>query len=93
MGRGHNVESLPTRSDEPIVLIVSPNPEPNQIAVLLDCERPMVQSDAHGPEPARFLEVQRRMARVTLQQFIILIRQPLHLRWERIVACQKRALA
>ena len=43
------------------------DPEPDQVIAVADAESPKMQADAHRPEPAGLLEMQRGMMRVYLQ--------------------------
>jgi hypothetical protein len=58
------------------------DPEPHQIVAGFHRERAIAKPDAHRPEFSDFLETQRRMLRVLLQQRVVLIGQLSYLRRE-----------
>ena len=53
--------------DKPVVVGVASDPEPQHSAGHLDPNCPMVQPDSGRPEPADFLEVQRRVPGIGFQ--------------------------
>ena len=59
--------------DQKIVLRMSADPDPDYVIVGFNAKRPAFPPDSHGVESADFLEVQRRMLRIFLEQFEIVI--------------------
>lgn len=62
-------------ADQPVIFSVGANPEPDDIAVFLDCKSAIGQSDSHRPETSNLLEVKRGMRRVLFQQREVLVRK------------------
>ena len=50
------------RSKQSNVFIMIANPDPNEISVIFNRERPMGQTCAHRPKLADFLEMERGLA-------------------------------
>jgi hypothetical protein len=65
--------------EDPVVLRVRPDPEPHQVAAILDCQRSMMQADPSRPEATNLLQVQRRVPQVLSKHGITGVRQPLDL--------------
>jgi hypothetical protein len=65
--------------EQPVVLGVRPDPEPDQIGPIFDRHRSIMQTDADRPEATDPLQVQRGMARVLAKQLITGVGQPLGL--------------
>jgi hypothetical protein len=61
------------------------NPEPGDVRTILDCDGAIVDADANRPHPTDLLEVERWMPWIGLEQFVVLIREPLNLSRELIV--------
>lgn len=61
------------------------DPEPEQAVVNFDGEGSVLQADASGSESSGFLEMQRRMSRVCLQQRKVPVSQLLNRGWESFV--------
>jgi hypothetical protein len=72
-------------ADKSIVLVMPADPEPQKITLLLHRKRPMVGTDARGPEAADLLEVERWMPRITLEQHKRSIGKLPHLRRKPVV--------
>jgi hypothetical protein len=72
-------------ADQPVVLSVGANPEPEVALIHLDGQRTMAQTDAHRPVTSDLLELQRRMTRITFQKFIIGIGKLANRRRQRLV--------
>ena len=68
-----------------VILIMKPNPDPCEVLSVRHGERPVRDPYSRGPELAHFLEVQRRMRRIGLQQCEALVRQLALLLWQRRV--------
>ncbi len=56
--------------EEPVVLGVRPDPEPDQIGPILKRQRAIVQADADRPEATDLLQSQRRVPRVLPEQLV-----------------------
>jgi hypothetical protein len=54
-------------SEQAVIFGVGADPEPDQIVAIAHAERPVVETDAHRPEAACLLEMQRRVERVRFQ--------------------------
>jgi hypothetical protein len=75
----------PGSSHQRIVVGVRANPEPDEIATLLDRKGTIPQSDAHGLEASGLLEVQRWMVRVSPEAREAAIRQFANLSRKRLI--------
>ena len=64
---------------ESVVFAVMPNPEPDNIGAVLHGSGSIVNADTNRPHPPDFLEVQRWMPRVVLEQFVICVGKLLNL--------------
>jgi len=58
-----------------VVIGMRADPEPHKAVVRFDGECTMMAANPHGPEPARLLEVKRRVSRVALETLVGLIGQ------------------
>lgn len=67
---------LPT--NDPYVLVVVADPEPNEVVAVFKCHRPMGSADPRGPEASDIPESQGRMSGVRLQQLEVPVGSPLH---------------
>jgi len=45
-----------------------PDPNPNEVGLVLDCERTVMTANSHRPQLANFLEVQRRVCEIFFQE-------------------------
>ena len=61
------------------------DPEPEIAVIHLYGERAIEQADTDGPETSDFLELQRRMTRIALQQRVIGIGQLSNRKRERLI--------
>jgi hypothetical protein len=43
--------------DESLILIMRTDPNPDEIRPILDCQRPVMRPNPHGPQLANFFEV------------------------------------
>src|SRR5579859_4890351 len=55
--------------DEPLVLVMRANPEPNDSGIRISAESPVIRTDSSGPVRSHSFELKRRMARIRLQRF------------------------
>jgi hypothetical protein len=62
-----------------VVFGMRSDPEPNEISATFHGECSMMQTDAHGPESAHLLEMERRMTRIISQQLVASVGEALHL--------------
>lgn len=62
-------------ANDPVVLRVWTNPEPQRAVRCGHADRAIVQPDTHRPEPSDLLEMQRWMPSIGLQQRVILVCQ------------------
>ena len=60
------------RTDEPLVLFMKADPEPNDAVRRLDAERTMRETNSDRPILADTLELQGRMTRIDFEEFEIL---------------------
>ena len=58
--------------DQPLVLVMRTDPDPNKVRTILHCEGAVIDPDPHGPQLSDFLEMQRGVRRVRLQEFEVL---------------------
>ncbi len=75
--------------DEPVVVGVAADPEPQDAVVNFHAQCPVGQPDAGGSEAANLLEVQRRVLRIAFQESEILIGKFLDRLGEDVVAGPK----
>src|SRR5262249_5277137 len=54
--------------EQPVVLGVRPDPEPDQIGPIFDRQRPIMQADPNRPEATDLLQMERGMPRVLSKQ-------------------------
>jgi hypothetical protein len=66
-------------AEQPIVVGVGPDPEPDEPVVYLDGKGPVSAPDPGGPDCARLLEAQRWMPRILLEALERLVGEPLNL--------------
>jgi hypothetical protein len=59
--------------DEPIVLVVRADPEPQQSFCALTCDYPELKTDACRPETPDLLQVQRWMTRILFEKLKVLV--------------------
>jgi hypothetical protein len=76
-------------SDEAIVLRVVADPEPQNPALHVYAECPMLKADSARPKPAHALELKRGVARVGFEKLIFLVSQALDHRSQAPVAGPK----
>src|SRR5947207_16007732 len=55
------------------------DPEPDDLRAVLNGGGTIMDADTNRPHPANFLEVEGRMPRIGLEQFVVLVRKPLDL--------------
>ncbi len=55
-------ELISTAPNELVILSMAANPHPNKVRLAFDCERSVVQTNAHGPKTSDLFEVQRGMS-------------------------------
>ena len=69
-------------AEQPIVVGVGPDPEPDEPVLYLDGEGSMSAPDPSGPNCAGLLEAQRGMPRILPEALERLVCEPLNLRWQ-----------
>jgi hypothetical protein len=62
-------------TEQPVMVFMACNPNPDIPVVILHRERPMVASDTGGPKLSDLLEAERWMARILLRQLEISVRE------------------
>ena len=67
-----------------------PDPEPQEPIVNLNGQGSIMQSDACGPIPSHFLQLERRVPGIGCQQGKLLISQVLNRFWKRAIGRPER---
>ena len=76
-------------ADEPVVFSVRADPEPLNSAVHIVSEDSVVSADASRPERADAFEMKRWMARIHLEQLVVLVGKRTDVLWQGSVQCPK----
>jgi hypothetical protein len=60
-----------------VIFAMMPDPKPDDIVLVFNGHRAIMDANPHSPEAANFLKMKRWMARVGFEKFIVFIGQPL----------------